>query len=263
MRAWALLACLIPAATAASDGGDWARLPGGEFQSVLRYEDTRGLVRVAPFELQRRPVTNAEYLDFVRRNPEWQRGKAPTVFAEPRYLERWQSPLQPGPDAAPAQPVVQVSWFAAQAYCEDLGGRLPTWSEWELAAAADETRSDARADPAWRERILAWYSVPSGQPLDEVGQRPADIHGVQDLHGLVWEWVDDYAAMLVSADNRDQGDPDTLRFCGAAALSMDDRENYAVLMRVAMMSALNARDTTRNLGFRCARDAARTAGASR
>jgi len=35
---------------------------------------------------------------------------------------------------------------------------------------------------------------------------------------------------------------------------MDDRENYAVLMRVAMLSSLQAADTTANLGFRCAKD---------
>ena len=60
--------------------------------------------------------------------------------------------------------------------------------------------------------------------------------------------------MLVSSDNRDQGDPDLMKFCGAGALSTDDRENYAVLMRIAMLSALEAEDTTVNLGFRCARD---------
>ena len=87
----------------------------------------------------------------------------------------------------------------------------------------------------------------------------ANVFGVRDLHGLVWEWVEDYSAMLVSADNRDQGDPDLLKFCGAGALSTDDRENYAVLMRIAMLSSLEADDTTRNLGFRCARD--RTGGA--
>ena len=43
-----------------------------------------------------------------------------------------------------------------------------------------------------------------------------------------------------SADNRNQGDPDTAKFCGAGALSMDDRDNYAVLMRVAMLSSLEA-----------------------
>jgi hypothetical protein len=36
---------------------------------------------------------------------------------------------------------------------------------------------------------------------------------------------------------------------------MDDRDNYAVLMRVAMLSSLEARDATTNLGFRCARSA--------
>ena len=46
-----------------------------------------------------------------------------------------------------------------------------------------------------------------------------------------------------------------MKFCGAGALSMDDRENYAVLMRVAMLSSLEASHATANLGFRCARSA--------
>jgi formylglycine-generating enzyme required for sulfatase activity len=68
----------------------------------------------------------------------------------------------------------------------------------------------------------------------------------------VWEWVEDFNALLVSADSREQGDPDQLKFCGAGALSIQDRSNYAVAMRVAFLSALQAHDTTINLGFRCA-----------
>jgi len=252
MRMLALLLLFMTPALASAEAG-WARLPGGEFRSVLLYEDTDGVVNVAPFELQRTPVTNAEFLAFVERHPQWQRGTAPAVFAEARYLELWSTPVELGSKATSSQPVVQVSWFAAQAYCESLDARLPTWSEWEYAAAADATRADARSDPAWRKRILDWYSVPSGSKLADVGRLPADVHGVHDLHGLVWEWVEDYSAMLVSGDNREQGDPDQLQFCGAGALSMDDRESYAVLMRVAMLSALQGHDTTRNLGFRCAR----------
>ena len=254
----AMLALALMSVAADAAAGDWVRLPGGEFRSALRYEDTGGTVKVSPFELQRQPVSNAEFAAFVRTYPEWQRGRTPEVFAESRYLQNWRSAIEPGARALPDRPVVQVSWFAAQAYCESAGGRLPTWSEWEFAAAADETRTDARADPAWRERILAWYSVPSNRPLHRVGLSPANAYGVRDLHGLVWEWVEDHGAMLVSSDSREQGDPDAMRFCGAGALSMDDRENYAILMRVAMLSSLEARDTTGNLGFRCARNARRT-----
>ena len=135
------------------------------------------------------------------------------------------------------------------------GARLPTWNEWEYAAAADETHRDARQDPAWRERILGWYSRSSRDALPSVGLQAPNAYGVHDLHGLVWEWTEDSSSLMVDSDNRTQGDPDKGKFCGAGALSMDDRENYAVLMRVAMLSSLEGRDTTANLGFRCARSA--------
>ena len=245
-----LLAPLLVAA--APQAGRYVGIAGGTFKSVLDYEDTGGKVRVQPYALMRRPVTNAEYLAFVRKHPEWQRGKVPVLFAESRYLQSWEGPLKLGDKVRAQQPVVDVSWFAADAYCQSIGARLPTWAEWEYAAAADETRPDARSDPAWRERILAWYSRPSNTPLAPVGATPANAYGVQDMHGLVWEWTEDYASMLVSGDSREQKSGDRLKFCGAGAISMDDRENYAVLMRVAMLSALEADDITSNLGFRCA-----------
>jgi formylglycine-generating enzyme required for sulfatase activity len=156
------------------------------------------------------------------------------------------------------RPVTKVSWFAASAYCERHGGRLPMWNEWEYVAAADERSRDARNDPAWRQRMLNWYSRPNAAVLQRVGASPVNAFGIQDLHGLVWEWVSDFNSLLVSADNRGEGDPDIMRFCGSGAISMEQKENYAVLMRVAMLSSLQARYTTENLGFRCAYDLGRT-----
>ena len=95
----------------------------------------------------------------------------PKLFADPDYLSHWQAPDRLGGQMGAQQPVTRVSWFAARAYCEAAGRRLPTWSEWELVAAADETVSDARHDQAWRERILSWYAKPAGQPLADVGVR--------------------------------------------------------------------------------------------
>ncbi len=254
--AFAALLLALPLAGFAGDAGSrYVGLPGGAFTSALQYEDAKSGVRIAPFALMRKPVTNADFLAFVQENPQWRRDRVASVLAEPRYLSHWASATELGAQALPQQPVVWVSWFAANAYCESIDARLPTWSEWEYAAAADEKRKDARTDPAWRERILAWYSRPSNQTLPRAGLQAPNAWGVQDLHGLVWEWTDDYSSLLVSGDNRNQGDADKAKFCGAGALSMNDRENYAVLMRVAMLSSLEANNATANLGFRCARSA--------
>lgn len=250
-----VLACLVPiAASAADGGGGYVRIPGGEFVTALAYEDVRGPQRIAPFEIMQRPVTNAEFLAFVNKHPAWRRDRVATVFAGTDYLAHWPGPARLVPGDQAAQPVTRVSWFASAAYCEAQHARLPRWLEWEYVAAADSVRRDARADPAWRSRILAWYSRPSSSALPAAGADPPNAYGVRDLHGLVWEWTDDYSALLVSADNRDQGDPDRSRFCGAGALSVADREQYAVLMRVAMLSSLGGSDTTMNLGFRCVRE---------
>jgi formylglycine-generating enzyme required for sulfatase activity len=113
--------------------------------------------------------------------------------------------------------------------------------------------ADARALPGWRQEILSWYSQAGGDRLGDVRSGPANYYHVFDTHGLVWEWVDDFNAFMVTGDNREQGGADQLQFCGAGAITMEEKENYAVLMRVAMLSALEAKYTTRNLGFRCAR----------
>ena len=252
-RLFAMLAVLgIVPALALAAASPWVKLPGGKFRSALKYED-RSTVTLAPFALMRAPVTNAQFLAFVQAHPQWQRGRVAKVFAESRYLSHWAGPTTLGNAASPQQPVVNVSWFAADAYCQAQGARLPTWNEWEYVAAADETRKDARKDPVWRERILGWYSRPSNKVLPRAGLQAPNAYGVQDIHGLVWEWTDDYSSLLVDVDNRKQGDADKARFCGAGALSMNDRDNYAVLMRVAMLSSLDGSDVTGNLGFRCAR----------
>lgn len=248
---WLLMLATAPAA--ASD--DPARITTGSFRSVLPLTEAGDEVSIAAFALDRRPITNAEFQGFVTDHPAWRRDAVPAVFADENYLAHWASALEAGEAAGPDRPVTNVSWFAARAYCEAAGGRLPTWHEWEYAAAADEYETDARENPAWRQQILSWYGETGGKSLPAVASRPPNAWGVQDMHGLVWEWVEDFNALLVSSDNREQGGADKLKFCGAAAATMEEKDNYAVLMRTAMLSSLAGSDTTRNMGFRCAYDA--------
>jgi formylglycine-generating enzyme required for sulfatase activity len=249
------LCVLCALCTKQSFAGDdaFARIPGATFASVLPVAKDNKDVTIPAYQLARTPVTNAEFLEFVKANPRWLRGRAAKLFVDDGYLKHWAGPAQLGAAEA-AQPVVHVSWFAADAYCAAQGARLPTWHEWEWAAAADERVADARKDPVWRQRMLDWYAE-TGTVLPRTGRGPANVHGVQDLHGLVWEWVEDFGGMMVSGDNREQGtDPDLMKFCGAGAMTMEQKENYAVMMRIAMLSSLKASYTTANLGFRCAKD---------
>jgi formylglycine-generating enzyme required for sulfatase activity len=171
------------------------------------------------------------------------------LFADELYLAHWAGPESLG-TARPAGPVVRVSWFAARAYCAAQGGRLPLEREWELAAAASETSRDASRDPAFNARVLAWYTQLAPDVLPDVGGAP-NAWGVRDMHGLVWEWIDDFSAALVASDSRT---PDQKVFCGGAGATSRDASAYATFMRIALRSSLEARSTTSVLGFRCAYD---------
>lgn len=246
-RAWVAAIGLLSAGAAAAVDNPFVPVAGAEFRSALPV-GKQDQVTVPGFLLQRHPVTNAEFLTFVTTHPQWQRGSVPATLADADYLGHWSAPLDPGARAAAGQPVTRVSWFAAEAYCEAQQARLPNWHEWELAAAASATRRDARMDPGWRQQMLDWYARPTGDRLPAVGQGSADIYGLYDLHGLVWEWVHDFDSLLPA-------DADPERFCGSGAQNLQQKENYAVLMRIALLGSLRAADTGRGVGFRCARDA--------
>ena len=248
-----LCGAVLIAVAGRAAAADYVNVSGGSYASVIAGDASGGLSRVGDFAIRTMPVTRSEYLAFIGSHPQWMRGHVPATFADAGYLADASPDAVLNPDEA-ARPVTQVSWFAAQAFCEQEDARLPTWNEWEFVAAADEARPDARGDERWRARILSWYARPSTSALPAAGGA-ANFYGVRDLHGLVWEWVDDFNALLVDADSRSGSDADQLKFCGAGAINLKQRENYAILMRVALLSSLKATDSTGNLGFRCVRPA--------
>ena len=250
-------ACALTAHAAKLGAPASAPIAGGQFESVLPPAPNMKTTKVAPYRLDVVPVNNAAFAEFVRKQPEWRRDRVAGLFADEGYLRHWASAADPGA-AISKQPVTQVSWFAASAYCEARGARLPRWYEWEFAAAASDKKPDARKDPDWRQQILDWYSKSARGALPAVGSTPANFFGIRDLHGVVWEWVEDAGSMLVSDDSREQGDPNRNRFCGTGALSFEQKENYAMMMRIAMLSSMKAAYSSSSMGFRCATDAGKT-----
>ncbi len=245
---------MLGLALAGSSTAEMVVVGPGTYRPLYAGTEEARTIDVPAFALDVRPVSNADFLSFTVQNPTWGRDQTSRLFADDRYLTHWESSGSLGAAAQPDQPVVHVSWFAARAFCEARGARLPTESEWELAAMASAEVADATGDPVWRQTILDWYGRPSSRPLPSVESTPANFWGVHDLHGVVWEWVEDFGSTLVSADPREAGDGQTLRFCGAGAADAQSPDDYAAFMRVAFRSALKGRSTTKNLGFRCAKD---------
>ncbi|MDP2316357.1 MAG: formylglycine-generating enzyme family protein [Pseudomonadota bacterium] len=206
---------------------------------------------VARFALAVEPVTNAEFAAFVTSEPRWKRGGVDPLFADRGYLGDWAADGAPGSSVLPDAPVTGVSWYAARAYCRVQGGRLPTEAEWELAAAASATAWDARKDPVFLAEILAWYGAPTPARLGAIGGAP-NRWGVRDLHGLVWEWVDDFNGSFVATDARGTDGEGALRYCGGGATGAAGTGDFASFMRTAFRASLTASSTVRNLGFRCA-----------
>ncbi len=104
-------------------------------------------------------------------------------------------------------PVERVSWNDAQEFIKKLNGkegtnkyRLPSEAEWEYAARAGTTTRYSFGDDESKLGDYAWYEGNSGSETHEVGQKKPNPWGLYDMHGNVWEWVQDKYHDLVGYD---------------------------------------------------------------
>jgi formylglycine-generating enzyme required for sulfatase activity len=227
-------------------------IPAGNYAPILRSKDEPESVPVAPFWLDERPVTNAEFLAFVRAHPEWRRSKVSPLFADETYLADWTGDLEPGLRAPADAPVVRVSWFAARAYARAQGKRLPTTAEWERAAAAGFNGPDGATEPGFPAFVIAWFMRPTPAVFPAAGSGRPNFFGARDLFGLVWEWVGDFNTSLVTGESRADTGLERNLFCGAGAAGARDPSDYAAFMRAGFRSSVRAHYAVPNLGFRCA-----------
>ncbi len=251
-------ACLgtPPAVATATPPTPMVRVPGGDYLPFFEKSAGKGKTwvasipgRVAAFRLDVFPVTNGQFLDFVRQHPEWRRSRVKPLFADRGYLAKWRSDLKLAEAWAASEPVTNVSWFAAEAYCEARGLRLPTTEQWEYALA-DQGRDQALV----AQRSLAWFSAPNPRHLDAVGRGAPNGFGLYDLVGLVWEWTLDNNSFMTGTEQRNTSGEDDAAFCGSGSIGVRDAADYPAFMRYALRTSLKAAYTVDNVGFRCEGD---------
>ena len=163
------------------------RLPEDFFQT----EHPQHSVSLPSFFIDQYPVSNAQYAAFI----------AATGYTPPKY---WKDTPQMGaenpfPTGAqhPTHPVVGVSYADALAYCEWAGKRLPTETEWEVAARGglvnqnypwgnESFHNHANTVGIWGKDRWHWTSP--------IGSFSPNGYGLYDMAGNVFEWCADWYA---------------------------------------------------------------------
>lgn len=202
----------------------WVDVPGGLVTMGRDHarspaDRPRHVVRVSGFRIMDVLVTHEAFAGFVADSGHWTsaerlgyamafvEGDADWVWRRVPGLS-WRRPLPeaaaytPGPD----DPVTQVSWRDAEAFCRWFGWRLPTEAEWERAMRGHDRPGrypwgDDEA-PGGRPRFNHWEGETHRDDpardgyvyVSPVRAYPPNDLGVHDPVGNLWQWVDDWWA---------------------------------------------------------------------
>ncbi len=235
---------------------------GGSDNEAFNDEQPVHTVFVDAFYIDKYPVTNAQFKAFVDANPQWNKPQGLSKFLPAKYhdgylLHHWHRNNYL--DGQANHPVVHVSWYAAMAYAEWIGKRLPTEAEWEKAARGG----------------LAGKKFPWGDLIDTtkanfgknigsttpVGEYPANEFDLYDMSGNVWEWCldewDEHFYASSPSENPVTGDSisrivNSYRNSKALRLLRGGSwYNKVQNIRTAKRSAALPTYANSNIGFRC------------
>jgi len=233
------------------DGALMVLVPAGEFLmgSETSGEDPPHRVSLGAFYMDRNEVTNAQYLRFVQATGH----RPPQHDIDPRF-DVWEgSKVSSG---LTAQPVVNVDWHDAAAYCKWAGKRLPTEAEWEKTARGTDGRTYPWGnDPPSPARLNFARHWEGPATIDRVGsfQSGGSPYGAFDMAGNVWEWVSDWydAGYYRTAPERNPRGPAT---GSAKVLRGGAWTSHADTVRVTHRHADDPDMRNSNVGFRCVRE---------
>ncbi len=161
-------------------GIEMVLVPSGRFSmgskeggvGAFKNEQPVHQVKIKPFYLSKYEVTQAQWVAVMGNNP--------SLYKNTN------------------RPVDQVTWFEVQEFIQRLNQieestqyRLPSEAEWEYAARAGSDTAYAHGDDTAELHDYAWFGHEGNVGSRPVGGRKPNAWGLYDMHGNVWEWVED------------------------------------------------------------------------
>lgn len=183
-------------------GIEFILVPAGEFVMGSKSgegnpeEQPQHTVYLDAYYISKYEITNKQYADFlnaIRRHIDADEHKYIDLGDGDELIELVGEAYRPK-DGFAKHPVVEVSWYGAQAFCKWLRGNLPTEAQWEKAARG----TDGRRWP-WGNEYKPTFANLEGDGdgytrLAPAGSFPKGIspYGIYDMAGNVWEWCLDW-----------------------------------------------------------------------
>jgi formylglycine-generating enzyme required for sulfatase activity/tRNA A-37 threonylcarbamoyl transferase component Bud32 len=262
------------------DGMEMVYIPAGEFEmgaiADLGYEVCQSVrddcvwswfvdeepvhsIYLDAYWIDRYEVTHAQYAAFLNEMDNQSEGGVTWLDAQDEHVNIHRSGEIWSVDSGYGHhPVFEVSWYGAVAYCEWVGGRLPTEAEWEKAARGGLA---GKLYPWGNEAPTCTLGAENGAQHKKCGGQTVDVgnyapnaYGLFDMAGNVWEWVADWydSSYYASSPTENPQGPTsgTLRVVRGCSWG-DSRSGLLVSNR----GYFAPDDTNNGSGFRCASDA--------
>lgn len=172
-------------------------------------------IKIDHFYISKYEVTNQEYCNFLNQNkqigevcwfcPEWTH-ECKQLSKIKKVNRKYE--VQPGFEQ---HPVICVTWHGAVAYCNWVGGRLPTSAEWEYAARGGQKSKEYIFSGSDEGKAIAVFNT---QSPNIVGSKKPNELGIFDMSGNVNEWCSDWFSIDYHMDYKI---PDNINPVGPAS----------------------------------------------